>query len=182
MSGNPDIYGGVMSYQTDDGQHEGWEAAEFPDGRFSVGTGNGGVLVRYLDQPRDTEAEPGVLDGRTAIGWRGVCECGWRGPLWDRVTDHMEPGLSEHKVFDPAPSRFADVPAAIEEQIYQEWRGHLPPPPLPDVRAAAEDVRKAEARLNDAVARARADGSSWADIGDAAGITRQSAHERWSRR
>ena len=93
-----------MSYQTDDGLHEGWEAAEFPDGRFSVGSGNGGALVRFLRPELDTDAEPGVLDGRTAIGWRGVCECGWRGPLWERVTDPMQHDLSARKVFDPAPS------------------------------------------------------------------------------
>ena len=56
-----------MSYQTDDGLHEGWEAAEFPDGRFSVGPGDGGVLVRFLRPDLDTDAEPGVLDGRTAV-------------------------------------------------------------------------------------------------------------------
>lgn len=171
-----------MSYQSDDGQHEGWEAAEFPDGRFSVGSGNGGVLVRWLRPDLDTDPEPGVADGRTAIGWRGVCECGWRGPLWARVTDPLEGNLAARKVFDPAPSEWADVPAALEERIYQEWRGHLPGPALADVRAAAEDLRKAEARLDEAVARARADGCSWADVGTAAGITRQSAHERWARR
>jgi hypothetical protein len=171
-----------MSYQTDDGLHEGWEAAEFPDGRFSVGTGPSGVLVRYLRPDLDT-GEPGVLDGRTAIGWRGVCECGWRGPLWERVTDPMEHDLSARKVFDPDPSAGDSVPSGvIEDAIHREWLGHLPPTSLADVRAAAEDVRKAETRLDDAVARARADGSSWADIGEAAGITRQSAHERWSRR
>jgi hypothetical protein len=171
-----------MSYQGDDGLHEGWEAAEFPDGRFSVRTGNGGVLGRWLRPELDTDAEPGVLDGRTAIGWRGVCECGWRGPLWERATDPMEHDLAARKVFDPVPSQWADVPAGIDDRIYQEWRGHLPPPALTDIRAAAEDVRKAETRLDEAVARARADGSSWADIGEAAGITRQSAHERWAKR
>ena len=33
----------------------------------------------------------------------------------------------------------------------------------------------------EAVQRALADEGSWADIGDAAGISRQSAHERWSK-
>ena len=77
---------------------------------------------------------------------------------------------------------YADVPAHVDEQIYQEWLSHLPSPSLADVRAAAGDVHKAEARLNEAVQRARAAGSSWADVGDAAGITRQSAHERWAKR
>jgi hypothetical protein len=188
MSGNPDIYGGVMSYQTDDGLHEGWDAAEFPDGRFSVGSGDGGTLVRFVGPDLDADdvladdLGRGVLDGRTAIGWRGLCGCGWRGPLWRKVADTGQHDLAAYRVYDPAPSVYGDAPAGIEDAIYQEWLGHLPAPALIDVRAAAEDVRKAETRLDDAVARARADGSSWADIGDAAGITRQSAHERWSRR
>lgn len=171
-----------MSYQTDDGLHEGSEAAEFPDGRFSVGPGSGGALVRFLRPELDTDAEPGVLDGRTAIGWRGVCTCGWRGPLWERVADPVGHDLSARKVFDPDPSVYGDPPPGIEDVIHQEWRGHLPSPSLADVGAAAEEARKAEVRLNEAVQRARADGSSWADIGAAAGITRQSAHERWARR
>ena len=56
-------------------------AAEFPDGRFSVGSEVGGVLVRFLGPTRAPDAGTGVADGRTAIGWRGVCTCGWQGPL-----------------------------------------------------------------------------------------------------
>jgi hypothetical protein len=57
-----------MSYQTDDGLHEGWDAAEFPDGRFSVGSQNGGAMVRFIGPGLDVDAGRGVLDGRTAIG------------------------------------------------------------------------------------------------------------------
>jgi len=172
-----------MSYQSDDGLHEGWDAAEFPDGRFSVGSMNAGARVRFLDPELDTDAEPDVLDGRTAIGWRGVCTCGWRGPLWERVTDPPEHDLAARKVFDPDPSVWGDAPAGfLEDAIHREWLRHLPSPSLAEVRAAAEDVHKADYRLDEAVARARADGHSWAEIGDAAGITRQSAHERWGKR
>ncbi|MET8047368.1 hypothetical protein ABZU75_07160 [Streptosporangium sp. NPDC005286] len=34
-----------MSYQSDDGEHEGWDAAEFPGGWFSVGTTATGAWV-----------------------------------------------------------------------------------------------------------------------------------------
>jgi hypothetical protein len=171
-----------MSYQTDDGRHEGWDAAEFPDGRFAVGSGNGGALVRYLGPGLSADAGRGVLDGRTAIGWRGVCECGWRGPLWRKVPNAEQHGRAPRLVYDPAPSVYGDPPSGIEDAIHQEWLGHLPPQSLADVREAAEDVRKAQARLDDAVQHARAEASSWADIGDAAGMTRQSAHERWGKR
>ncbi|MGW4644083.1 hypothetical protein ACWEN6_36580 [Sphaerisporangium sp. NPDC004334] len=38
-----------------------------------------------------------------------------------------------------------------------------------------------QTRLNTAVLAAREAGHSWAEIGAAVGITRQSAHERWAR-
>jgi hypothetical protein len=182
-----------MSYQTDDGKHEGWDAAEFPGGRFSVGSSAAGVLVRYLGPDQlaawgagryDPDGEPEAVDGRTAIGWRGVCTCGWRGPLWLRVTDPAAHDLAARRAFDvdPVLARLGDAPGPVEDAIHKEWLAHLPPPALDDVRAAAEDVRKAQAALDDAVARARDIACSWADIGDAAGITRQSAHERWGKR
>jgi hypothetical protein len=189
-----------MGWQTDDGKHEGWPAAELPDGRLSVGSGTdldgaAYMMVRYLRADLDTDPEPGHADGRTAIGWRGVCECGWRGPLWQRVTepppgsDALLDGLdggrvnwAKRMVFDPALTPHGDVVSSVEDSIYQEWRGHLEPRALAEVRAAAESVRKTDYQLADAVARARADGRSWADIGAAAGITRQSANERWGRR
>lgn len=166
-----------MSYQSDDGEHEGWDAAVFTGGRFSVGIEHEGVRVL-----RDFADEADLIDGRSVIGWRGVCMCGWRGPLWERVTGDLEHDLAARKVFDPVPDEWASTPAYVDERIHQEWLGHLPLPGLADVRAAAGDVRKAEARLDDAVARARAAGRSWADVGEAAGMTRQSAHERWARR
>lgn len=174
-----------LAYQTDDGLHEGWDAAVFSGGRVSVGSEHEGVRVIQLDLAAWREGrysaagEAELIDGRTAIGWRGVCTCGWLGPLWERVTDPLEHGLAARKVFDPVPSEWADTPAHVDDAIRGEWLRHVPPRALADVRAAAEDVRKAEARLNEAVQRARGDGSSWADIGLAAGITRQSAHERW---
>ena len=44
------------------------------------------------------------------------------------------------------------------------------------VTALLEDMRAA---LDQTVALARRDGLSWEQIGQAAGLTRQSAHERW---
>lgn len=41
------------------------------------------------------------------------------------------------------------------------------------------EVRAATQRLEDAVLAARSAGATWAQIGDAAGVTRQAAHERW---
>jgi hypothetical protein len=191
-----------MGWQTEDGKHEGWAAAEFPDGRLAVGSGTSldgvsYVLARHLGGNRADHAggEADKVDGLTAVGWRGACECGWRGPLWERVTepparaeallDGTDGGRVDwaaRKVFDPGLTAHGDASSSIEDSIFQEWRGHLPSLALADIREAAENVRKTDYRLAEAVARARADGCSWAEIGAASGITRQSAHERWSKR
>lgn len=44
---------------------------------------------------------------------------------------------------------------------------------------AMRTVQASQARLDDAVAEARTAGATWAQIGDATGMSRQSAHERW---
>lgn len=52
---------------------------------------------------------------------------------------------------------------------------------LSDISARATAAAAARVQLDDAVASARAAGASWTEIGQAAGIARQSARERWSR-
>ena len=49
------------------------------------------------------------------------------------------------------------------------------------VEEATETLREAQLKLDSTVREARANGCSWADIGAAAGMTRQSAWERWAR-
>jgi hypothetical protein len=52
-----------------------------------------------------------------------------------------------------------------------------------DLRALAEavdSVRTGEARVRELVARARADGRSWGEIGIALGVSRQAARERFA--
>jgi hypothetical protein len=42
------------------------------------------------------------------------------------------------------------------------------------------EAQRADAAISYYVAKARKDGRSWQEIGDALGVTRQAAHERWS--
>jgi hypothetical protein len=49
------------------------------------------------------------------------------------------------------------------------------------IKAAIVAVRSAQDALDDAVRAARSRGLSWAKIGEAAGVSAQAAHERWSK-
>ncbi|HML52029.1 MAG TPA: hypothetical protein PKD84_11590 [Propionicimonas sp.] len=50
---------------------------------------------------------------------------------------------------------------------------------LEALSGASGELRQAEANLDHAVVQARRAGASWASIGQAIGISRQAAHERW---
>lgn len=173
-----------MGWITDDGDHEGWAAAEFPDGRVSTGASSAaGVLIRTPEDAISMAsiASAETADGRTAIGWRGMCTCGWRGPLWRRVPTEDAAALARRLVYWAEPDIWAEPPGALPEAIRDEWNAHLPSPALVGVKAAAAAARQADGDLDEAVRRARLDGATWAAIGDAAGMTRQSANERWKR-
>lgn len=63
------------------------------------------------------------------------------------------------------------------EDALREIRGLA----LAGVGNAAGAVARGREALDQAVAEARAAGASWTEVGKAAGMTRQSAQERWSR-
>jgi hypothetical protein len=174
-----------MSWTDDGGDHEGWASAEFPDGRVSTGGNAAGVTVQT---PEDAiSPAPGeqadTVDGRTAIGWRGMCTCGWLGPLWRRVPAEKAADPARHLVYWASPDRWDDgAPAAVKDAIREEWKAHLPSPEITGVKNAAAAARKADDALDDAVRRARQAGATWEAIGDAAGMTRQAAHGRWAGR
>lgn len=71
----------------------------------------------------------------------------------------------------------------VKQAAVARWQAeHLAPAAsLVAVAAAAADIASATDRLNETVAYARASARSWADIGRAAGMSRQAAHERWGR-
>jgi hypothetical protein len=160
-----------MSWQNEDGTHEGWDAAVFPGGQVSVGWAAGkGVMVRVPgpDGKLSYEGEPGIIaDASTATGWQARCECGWAGPL--------------HPAAPGQATTYADPPGELGETIWQDWKAHLPSPALAEISALTAQIAELTGRLAVKVAQARAAGETWAAIGDAAGMTRQSAHERWGK-
>lgn len=188
--------------------HEGWDAAEFAGGWFSVGSTSGPdgqhrAMVRPAGPDgrlvHDDAGDDQTRDGREAIGWRALCECGWHGPLWKRVATPAEhdprPVDGGRRIYDAEyrheidgelvdtrpwgdSPRLPDID--LEETLRLEWRGHLEPESIAAIREALAAVRTTQGRLTEAVCAARNEGRSWTVIGAAAEMTRQAAHERWS--
>ena len=148
------------------GDHEGWVAPLFADQAIGCGTSSDGIMVATLTD----NGELSYDDDRTrpasdVIGHVAACACGWRGPI-QRGLPRDEWGYLDD--------------STDENRIIEAWRRHIEPEKHTELVAeAAERYAAAGRDLDDAVREARASGASWADIGRAVGITRQSARERW---
>lgn len=164
-----------MGWMGPDG-HEGWVVPLFADGAEATGTESGaGLLVR--DAAGAEEWRPDVA----VVGWSMGCECGWRGRPWTRVRDAALADAGARLL--ATTDDFHYLSEADEGLLLEEWRPHIAPwTSVEVVEAAAERLAAVGAELDEAVASARRAGASWADIGRAAGMTRQSANERWSTR
>lgn len=153
------------------GEHEGWSGGIAPDGRITVGARGANLLLGDGSEV----AEDAVT------GWQAACSCGWCGPVWTRAAAPDQDDRTERIVYLPD----GDPGEVLEAALHDEWRDHVASfdadPVVADITAAAREVEAARRRLDTAVAAARTAGASWEAIGTAAGITRQSAHERWHR-
>ncbi|MBD7982930.1 AsnC family protein [Oerskovia merdavium] len=168
-----------MSWSTDDGAHEGAARAVFADGALSGSHGPGDQVTVgiYADGSRagldaDVRSEDGV------VGWRGWCSCGWRSA---RAFTRVHLRELEDRANKIAYEESAFAPQWVEDEAHAEWLAHIAPDvAASDVATAAREAAEAARRLDLAVLTARAVGASWDAIGRAAGMTRQSAHERWA--
>lgn len=109
----------------------------------------------------------------------------WTDPVqWTRVPSVSLEDLARHQVFAPDTDLDVNVRPEVAAAAQAVWRReHLDPINVDDeIRAAVNARRDADALLDAAVAKARQLGRSWADIGAATGMTRQSANERWKDR
>lgn len=141
--------------------------------RFGPAYEHEGYAAGVLDDGTDTGTWTAAIGARVS-GWRAAYDCGWRGGQFYSRAEW--------------PSELGVAPDAVEgweagAGRYAEWDAHLAVA-LPALAIHDLTLRIAEAQeeLERAVARARAAGESWSSIGAAAGVTRQSAHERWGSR
>lgn len=131
-----------------------------------------GYAAAVLDDGTDTGTHRSAMQDRVT-GWRAACDCGWRGTqFWTRA-DY--PGSSS-----VAPDEVQGFDSG--RGAYAEWGAHLHTAlPLLAVHDAIQDLDRGRARLDRAVGIARAASVPWSAIAAMAGMTKQSAHSRWSR-
>lgn len=176
-----------MSWQTEDGKHEGWATAWFPDDMLGIAS-QGGLIQVAMPQAEGRLFDYSAIDAEMwrsrdeVAGFQIVCDCGWRGTLWTRVRAPAEQDIEKRLLFSE--DGYADD---FDELLRPEWAAHIAPDEaLRAVAEAAEELNAVTAPLAEQlevrVLAARALGASWTDVGRAVGISRQSAHERWAKR
>ena len=128
-----------------------------------------GGVADVLEASTDTSTPPDQIDPRVT-GWRAGCQCGWQGTQFHLRSEWPR-------------TEYARAPEAVKQQCRGEWERHLRVV-LPGlaVHDRSRQITHAHDGLLQAVSAARAAGVSWKDIGDAAGISRQTAQKRWSAR
>lgn len=130
------------------------------------------VLLYALDKApgETTDRRFAACSHVRVYGWRAACQCGARGLVGEVLIRADSP-----QSIDPSAGQL--------DQLRRHWRSHVGLSGLPlDVLDAADDLAHAEQRMIEAVIVARHQGSTWQQIADAAGITRQTAHQKWSQR
>lgn len=128
-----------------------------------------------------------AVDGRPEFtGYVGVCACGWADTQRFAATEAgrkaAEAEWSDKHVrlliiaMDDDMPRDLGAKATVLRNQITRLIGRRPTSAL---RTLAYVESWQRALLDQAVAAARAEGRSWTDVGDALGITKQAAHERF---
>jgi hypothetical protein len=127
-----------------------------------------GGVADVLEDGTDPSTPPDQI-GPRVIGWRPGCECGWRGALC--LLRSEWPGTDE----------YARAPEEVEARCMAEWERHLRTVmPVLAIHDLTGQIARAQDDLADAVCAARAAGVSWTAIGEASGLSGESARKRWS--
>ena len=186
-----------MGFVTDDGLHEGYLVPQFFDGQRGNGSTGGGIADDQIAVGTDVQAPDGSWSTPTrpageVAGWVICCDCyqaessrlgtTWVGPVFARVPSKALENVAERRIYAPDEDvAYVSEREDVQEVVVDLWRAEhaFAHDALVEVEAAAQAAAAARQRLDAAVGFARHGGASWADIGRAAGMTRQSAQERW---
>lgn len=178
-----------MGWIDENNDHEGYITPIFRDGASGHGVSNKGVNVGGPT----TETE----DWRAAadiVGWEVRCTCyqdaaHWHHTTtvlarWTRVSSPEDQDRAAGRLYaEDDDAEFMSEREDVERLALALWDAHREPlDALRAIGAAASAHAKTRAQLDAAVLAGRAAEVSWADIGRAVGITRQSARERWGSR
>lgn len=108
-----------MSWQSDDGRHEGYAAHVVRDGREAVSTTSAGLHLDHESRWTGSEWTGGeVLPWSELLGWEARCVCGWVGPMYRRTGDQQD--AEELELQDAGPG----VETA-EDAVRVAWLLHL---------------------------------------------------------
>ena len=125
-----------------------------------------GGVTDVLEAGTDPSTPPDQLDPRVT-GWRSGCQCGWRGTQFYLRSEWPD-------------TEYALAPAQVDQYCRIDWERHLRVAlPLLAIHDLTQQIAHAQHDLADAVCAARATDISWTVIADAAGITPQTAQDRW---
>ena len=158
--------------------HGGWVANVLADGRVSASSVSEGVIVREVF-PGDVAAGwevrryPGSADVEVVVpwdqvvSWRVSCVCGWAGGELPAVTE--------------AKYGTRECPGQLEDEVFfPQWQAHVAPlVALLELERLVGQLHEVEAHIDVAVRAARGGGASWAQVGRAAGLSKQGAQQRW---
>lgn len=182
-----------MGWISNDQLHEGYLAVVLADGAItSTSNATGPVVMLTDDQGNGTGADVQRTDDEI-IGWRLCCTCSiptkscpvstWTGDNWHRVATAVLEDVEAGRIYIPTDEVAADVMYREDVQTVARARWlaeHVSPlEALEVIRTSRAEITAETLRLEQAVTYARAAGQTWEKIGQAAGMTRQSAQERW---
>ncbi|MFA7323884.1 MAG: hypothetical protein WC005_05960 [Candidatus Nanopelagicales bacterium] len=157
-------------WASDLANHHGWAAQLLADGTI-------------VDACASDGSQGGSRVAAPPIGWVAVCECGWQGPRWFRVTD-----VENEEVHDRHLYRSNMTLGPHESLLRADWEAHMRP------RLAALSVNLAYLAWGAAPASQRMDawldlclavdtaiaaGTTWAAIGLATGVSERDARAQW---
>jgi hypothetical protein len=188
--------------------HEGSEADLYDHEGRCVAVDSDGADLAPLQVPLHSPSATGgthtsntawwLYNGRderpVAAGVRAGCECGWRSddvfPVdFDdhEATDGFEFNDGPYAAWNGAHIEVllgTAVPADIEDAaatVRKMLDGLAVTRPLAALAVASQLVAHAEQRTIDAAVKARRDGRTWEQVGDALGVSRQAAFQRFGR-